>query len=114
MIKAASIKLEVARVQLDKATERADLAFEGDMKFAKKIKEKIRLLAGFQAAEATLEEILVVLQVGLQTLEEIQKNWSKLLIYFETIKTTLDVALGHPLAQFVEDGKVYMRVFGVS
>jgi hypothetical protein len=114
LIKSASIKLEVARVQLDKATERADLAFERDMKFAKKIKERIRLLAEFKAAEATLEEILEVLKVGLQTMNEIQKNWSKLLTYFETIKNLLDVTLGHPLAQFVEDGKVCMRVFGVS
>ena len=111
MLKSASIKLEVAQVQLDKARERADKAFERDMEFAKKIQEKIRLLAGFKATEVTLEEILEVLQDGLQTLNEIQKNWSKLLRYFETIKILLKVALGEPLSQFVEDGKVYMRVF---
>ena len=60
---------------------------------------------------ATTKQILEVLQVGLQTLECIQNNWSDLLRYFETIKILLDVALGKPLAQFVEDGKVYMRVF---
>ena len=57
---------------------------------------------------ATTKQILEVLQVGLQTLECIQNNWSDLLRYFETIKILLDVALGKPLAQFVEDGKVCM------
>ena len=82
------------------------MAFERDMEVGRKIHENIQKLAQFDATLATTKQILEVLQVGLQTLDEIQKNWSKLLRYFETIKILLDVALGKPLAQFVEDGKV--------
>ena len=82
------------------------MAFERDMEVGRKIKKSIQELAKFDATQKTTNEVLKVLQVGLQTLDEIQKNWSKLLRYFETIKILLDVALGKPLAQFVEDGKV--------
>ena len=114
MVKSASIKLEIAQAQLDKAKERADKAFFRDMDFVKNININIRALANFDATKATLVEILETLKLGLQTLDEIQKNWSKLLIYFENIKIDLDIALGTPLSQFVQYGKVYMKFFLLS
>ena len=52
--------------------------------------------------------MLEVLKHGIQALIEVEKNWTELLRYFEAMKTLLDVALGKPLAQFVEDGGVCM------
>ena len=49
LVKSATIKLETAQGQLDKARERADKAFERDMDVGRKIQEEIRALAKFDA-----------------------------------------------------------------
>jgi len=98
----AHLKLEVTRAQLKSTQEEADRALERQLEVNKRLQEKLMQIAKFEAEGKTHAEIMEVLQQGLKAFGELKEQWTKLLLFFQSMSNLINTSLGPPLKGFID------------
>lgn len=104
-LKNAHLQLNVAQDLLDKAEERRNNLEEQESQLSAEIQEAMANLQKFKITEDNLSEQLSVLTKGIQAVAHLEKEWSKLTVYFQDFATRVDVLLGTPLNNFVKEAE---------
>ena len=101
-LKQAHTNLEVTKAQLQSTQEQADEALEKQLEVNRRLQENLMQLAKFTAEGKTHGEIMEVLQQGLKAFGQLKQQWTKLLLFFQSMSNLINTSLGPPLKGFVE------------
>merc|ERR1712038_641363 len=98
----AKYKVELAEKKLQEAEERFEHTQQRLLQFSHNVTETIIQLGEFNAALATVEEILDVLRKALKELNQLKDKWEKIRQFFQAIENIIDVSLGDKLDLYIK------------
>jgi len=104
----AQIKVEMYQKQLENAQKQHEYNSAQLLVTNNKLREAINKLNEFNGAQATLVEIISILQEALETLNQLRAKWLEILEFFQKLESVIDKSLGMSLDNFgtyVETGR---------
>jgi len=111
----AQMKVEMYQQQLQNAQKQHEHNSAQLLITNNKLREAINKLNEFNGSQATLTEIISILQDALQTLNQLRAKWLEILEFFQKLESIIDKSLGSSLdnlGTYVETGKEIKETSG--
>lgn len=105
-VKAKHTELEMRRAQTEQAMMNADKSRDRQLEANRQLMEISLELQKIDAEVATQEEILKILQEGIQQLAKLRTQWSNLLLFFTDISNKIKFGMHPQMLKFVKHSEI--------
>ena len=105
-VKAKHTELEMRRAQTEQAMMNADKSRDRQLEANRQLLEISLELQKIDAEVATQEEILKILQEGIQQLAKLRTQWSNLLLFFTDISNKIKFGMHPQMLKFVKHSEI--------